>query len=164
MSADLFALPPWHDIGREKLLSVPGVLQSMTTILGEVPDALDDEPKLWAFANSTSVPICDADVEDGLIWPNRRFAARAWLAEEYSKFILFAMENHWLDEAIAPAKPWPFESQKVEQADVGGIEEIVPEFASDPFPIPGVPTLEESQVDDGIPRRKPRKKKEEIAV
>lgn len=99
----LYELPPWREpAGYGHAVTVAAVLADLARLPGGVPQTLQTEQAVRAFAAACSVPLCDADVEADLPFPQFRFASRAWARAEYLKFHAWLTETGWLG-----AKPTP---------------------------------------------------------
>lgn len=73
----------------EILVDCGSALRAISKINGlTLPKTLDSERLLVTFAGQIGVPLCDADVEDCLVWPNQRYASRAWLKQVYAEVFL----------------------------------------------------------------------------
>jgi hypothetical protein len=101
----LFELPSWRDPPDYGLaVTVPNVLADLARLPGGIPAALDTDRAAGVFAAACGIPVCEADIEADLIFPQRRYCSRAWLREQYPRFYAWCLEHHWI-EAPPPAAP-----------------------------------------------------------
>lgn len=92
-------MAPWRYLGAYPIgIQVSRVLGDLRKLLGDVPDVLDNEKAVRTFADACGIPLTDADIEADLTFPNRRFASRQWLRDQYPDFLLWCMEHGWLDQ------------------------------------------------------------------
>ncbi len=108
MASEIYELPSWREPpGYATGLTAPKVLADLKADLGAVPRALDTERAVKAFAGIAGVPLADADIEADLIFPQFRFASRAWVAAAYPAFRAWCEANGWLEAMPTPppAKP-----------------------------------------------------------
>lgn len=102
----IYELPPWRDPpGHATGVTAPSVLGDLAKHLGAVPAALDDEFALQTFAGAVGVPLADADIEADLIFPQYRFASRAWLRAAYADFHTWCAAHGYLEGTPAPPGP-----------------------------------------------------------
>lgn len=86
----LCLIPDWRAIPVSEIIAdTATALRDLSKINGlTLPAELDSEKLLIAFAGCLGVPVCDADIEAYQIFPNQRFASRAWLKGVYKDIFL----------------------------------------------------------------------------
>jgi hypothetical protein len=110
MRPHLYELPSWQEPpGYTRGLTVERVLGELALDLGSVPAALDTEKALQSFAGTVGAPLADADIEAALIFPQYRWASRAWVAAAYADFHKWCVDTGWLE---AEPTPPPAKSRK----------------------------------------------------
>lgn len=102
----VYEFPAWRPAGGhdEWPVVVESVLSYLAKHIGKVPEALEDERAVSAFAAACSFPIADADIEDSVPFPHIRFASRAYCREQYAKFYEWCQQTGWLEAPKKKAK------------------------------------------------------------
>lgn len=104
----IYELPSWREPpGYATGLTAPKVLADLARDLGAVPAALDTERALKSFAGLVGAPLVDADIEADLIFPQYRFASRAWVAAAYRDFHQWCVAHGWAEGTPAPPPARP---------------------------------------------------------
>lgn len=134
MPADLptfYRYPSWHELKTaHRTFDVRAALAAVAaTAGGKVPNALDGEAALRAFADAAGLRLAEADLEDAVFHPHAVFASRPWVRNLYVEFRAWCVANGWVTDPNPAPRP--------ESPAAGSYPPVVP-----PMP-PEVPVLPE---------------------
>jgi hypothetical protein len=117
----------WHTLMPQfRTLVAPRMLDQLEHACGTVPEALDTERAVLAFANEAGIPLVEADLEATgyLPLPDKHHASRAWVPEEYLRFRAWAVQEGWIQPLVAQEVPAERPRRRRSSPAAAGVEPV----------------------------------------